>query len=102
MSEHEHEEGFSYDAYEIVNNDLEWKCPGCGEVQRIRGIGVVFRGEWLNLLEELAKRRHESVENFIVHLLWLEARLRKGALSEKADMVMFGHTHKGTRPNLRG
>ncbi len=91
MSEHEHDEGFSYNAYEIENSDLKWTCPDCKEEHRIRGIGVVFRGEWLDLLEELAKRRHESVENFIVHLLWLEARLRKGALSEKAGRIFYGH-----------
>jgi len=37
----------------------------------------------------MAKRRHESVEQFIVHLLWLEAGKVKGlrALMEQASQA---------------
>src|SRR5215469_9160691 len=87
--------------FETEQRDIPWKCLGCGEEHRVRGMGFIFRGDWLDLLEELAKRRHETVEHFLIHLIWLESRLRKGALKEKADSVLFGHSHDRVRPNFR-
>jgi hypothetical protein len=88
-----HDEGVTYQAYGIEPNDLTWTCPNCKEQHTIPGIAITFRGEWLELLEALAARRKQNIEQFIVHLLWLESGLRK-ELRQKAARVFYGHPHE--------
>ncbi len=64
-------------------------CPHCESTHLDEELTMIFRGSFVHAIDTMAKRRHESVEQFIVHLLWLEAGKVKGlrALMEQASQA---------------
>lgn len=59
-------------------NDQVRTCPDCGGPMHvtehvIEEMTLTFTGNAVEAIEQMAKRRKESVEQFVFHLLWLES-----------------------------
>jgi len=53
-------------------------CPHCGGTHLDKEISITFKGSLVEAIEIMAKRRKESAEQFMFHLLWLEAGKVRG------------------------
>ena len=61
-------------------------CPDCGAPLDI-SMKITFSGSMVEAIHKMAARRKESVDQFLFHLLWLEAGKVPGAreLLERED-----------------